>query len=169
MNGAAVAFFRQWGAPMLAGSLTLGLGLGFWAYVSAVTDRAERAEALLVQRDAQIVTLTQNEKDNAVEAMRLTTILSAKQELSSAQLAAEADRRKAAERRNAQNDGAYNDLKNRIENLQCGLGPDLSSSLLDNRAERDADRRSREKRIDELGRGSVPDEPGVNETDGVGT
>ena len=168
-TGGATMFFRQWGGPMAATGLLAGLGFGFWMYVSDLNKRAEKAEAARDMYQGQLLTKTEQAATNAGKVAELTAILEGRQALSAVQLSAEEDRRKAAERRNNLTAGALDDLKKRIETFECGLGRDLSGSLLDNRASRETERRSREDAIADLRGRSVQDGPGPATTDGAGT
>lgn len=131
------AFFRQWGAPLLAGGLAIGMGLGFWLYVDAITDAKVRAEKERDQALGRIEIMQTEAVEDAKDLEFLRTRRAVEQALSEERLNNETDRRVAAERRNSNVTGALNALRTEIDDRQCGVGADLTQRLRDNRTDRE--------------------------------
>jgi hypothetical protein len=140
----AISFFRNWGAPILAGLLAFGVGFGFWLYVGEINKARRDAEAKVITLETEVAGLNKTATDNAVEIAGLKLRLDAEQELSQLRLTTEQDRRTAAEARNSRFAGALDALRQDLDTRQCGIGSDLSVGLRDARDAREAERRSRE-------------------------
>lgn len=138
------AFARQWGAPILAGLLALGLGLGFWLFINdAVNDRKEaetRAAELATELDAARAA----QISDARQIGELTGRLAGENALADGRLEAERAQRLSAEKRAAATTGDLNDLRQNLGTQPCGIGTVLYDRLLDSRAEREADRIARD-------------------------
>lgn len=161
-------FLRSWGAPMLAGGLAIGAGLGFWLWIDAVTDKNREQAAQIVALEGVIETKEKEGIEDATTIAVLTERLTNEQALAAVRLEMEQDRRTASENRNRRMEGSIRDLRQDIEGRDCGIGSSLTDSLRDAWAEREAERQSREGSIASVGRDDLSTGGGLDATDGAG-
>lgn len=137
---AFTSFFRHWGAPLLAGGLAVGMGLGFWLYVDSITDAKVEAERQRDQALGRIEILEEEALQDSKDLEFLRIRREVEQALADERLGNETDRRVAAERRNSTVLGEINDLREDLTNRECGIGVELTELLRVNRSDREAGR-----------------------------
>lgn len=165
----AQAFFRQWGAPLLAGGLAVGLGLGFWLYVNALVDAKVDAEKTRDMALGRISVMEVEAAEDAKDLEFLALRISLEQALSQERLDNESSRRVAAERRSADVAGVLNGLRNELEGRRCGIGPDLTNRLRDARRDREPGSQPGAGSTPSLTDGSLPTGAGSSAPNGTGT
>lgn len=141
--GAITLFLRQWGAPILAALLALGLGLGFWLFVSGTVDARREAEANLVAVNERLLDERAQSLVNAERLGYYAGRLDAEAKLSQSRISGEASREAAAAARLTTLAGNLNELRTTLETRPCGIGPDIDRLLRDGRADREAERIAR--------------------------
>jgi uncharacterized protein (DUF2164 family) len=143
----ATAFARRWGAPILAGLLALGLGLGFWLYVGAITDARQKAETELAAARDELDALEAQGLKDARALGYFTARLDAEANLAQKRSLAEQSRSTGADVRLRSLEGSLNALRTDLSGglVPCGSGADVLDRMRDARASRETDLLSRNK------------------------
>ena len=166
----SAAFMRQWGAPILAGLLAIGLGLGAWAFIDSINDDRERLRSENQTLRGTVDTLRDDAQDNAVEIATLNTRLEIERELYRDRIEGEEDRAEAADARTNRLAGEINALSDRLVQNDCpGSGRAIADGVQLDAQERDAARRSRERGIAAAQARSLSGSRGPDEADAEAT